>query len=80
MSQRALKRGTLADDFLEIEFTADFFLEIELFFGELVFERLDFLEGQCILDSDGDLRGDGLKQLDVFRSEGIKPPARKVWA
>src|SRR5260370_22618719 len=78
LSQRALERGTVADELLESNLAADFFLEVELFLGELVFESLDFLEGQGVFDRDGDLRGDGLKQLDVFRSEGIKPPAREI--
>jgi hypothetical protein len=32
----ALERRAVTDDFFKIEFTANFFLEIELFFGELV--------------------------------------------
>jgi len=37
LGQGALERGALADNFLKIEFTANFFLEVELFFGGLFF-------------------------------------------
>src|SRR5262249_6254731 len=46
LSERALEGGTFADDFLEIEFSADFFFEVELFLRKCVFESVDFLEGQ----------------------------------
>jgi len=37
LSQGPLERGTLADDFLKIEFTANFFLEVELLSASLFF-------------------------------------------
>ena len=78
LGEGALERGTLANDFLKIEFTANFFFEVELFFGELVFQRFDFLEGQRVFHGDGDLRGDGLEKLDVFRGERIDPAAGEI--
>src|SRR6266550_2250823 len=78
LGQGALERGTLADDFLKIEFTANFFLEVELFFGELILQGVDFLEGQSVFNGNGDLRGDGLKELDVLWGEKIEPPAREI--
>jgi len=78
LGQGALERGALADDFLKIEFTADFFLKVELFFGELIFQGFDFLEGQSVFDGDGNLRGNGLKELDVLRGERIEPAAREI--
>jgi hypothetical protein len=44
LRQSALERGTFSDDFLEIEFAANLLFQIEFFFGELVLERVDFLE------------------------------------
>ncbi len=78
LGQGALERGALADDFLKIEFTANFFLEVELFFGELVLQGIDFLEGQSVFNGDSDLRGDLLQELDILRGEGIVPAAGRV--
>src|SRR5207245_3255522 len=36
LREGAFQHGALADNFLKIEFAADFFFEIEFFFGELV--------------------------------------------
>ena len=78
LREGALERGTLADNFLEIEFAADFLFEVELFFGELVFQGLDFLEGQRVFNGDGDLRAHLPKQLDILRSESLTAPAGKI--
>ncbi len=56
--------GLCTDDFLKIEFTANFFLKIKFFFRKLVFQLIDIFEGQSVFDRDGDLRGDLLEQLD----------------
>ena len=58
LGERSAQDGAFANDFVEVEFSADFFLEIKLFDGELVFERVNFLERQSIFERDGDLRGD----------------------
>ncbi len=52
--------------------------EIKLLFGELVLQGVDFLEGQCIFNGDGDLRGDLLQELHILRGESIVPAARRV--
>jgi len=78
LGEGALERGTLADDFLKIEFTADFFLEVELFFGKFIFQRFDFLEGQGVFDGDGDLTGDLLEKLDILRGEGVDAAAGDI--
>ena len=71
LGQGALEGRALADNFFKIEFAANFFLEIELFFGELIFQRFDFLESQSVFHGDGDLRGNLLKELHILRREGI---------
>ena len=71
-------RGALADDFLEIECAANFFLEIKLFFGELGLERVDLFEGERVFDGDGDLRGDLLDELDVGGSENVDAAAGEI--
>ncbi len=45
LGESALERGAVSDDLLKIEFAANFFFEIKLFYGELVFEGVNFLEG-----------------------------------
>ena len=70
LGESAAKDGAFADNFVEAEFGADFFLEIKLFDGELVLERIDLLEGEGIFEGDGDLRGDLLEQLDIGSGEG----------
>ncbi len=78
LGQGPLERGTLADDFLKIEFTANFFFEVELFFGEFVLQSFDFLKGQSVFHGDGDLRGDLLQELDILRRESINSAAGDV--
>ena len=45
LGEGAFQRRAIADDLLEIDFGANFFLKIELFLGKLVFQSVDFLEG-----------------------------------
>jgi hypothetical protein len=78
LGESSLERRTLTDNFLEIEFTANFFLEVELLFRELVFQSLDFLEGQRVFDGDGDLRGHLLQELHILRRESVDPAAGSV--
>src|SRR3989441_11889908 len=78
LREGALERGTLTDDFLEIELAAEFFFEVELFFGQLVFKRVDLLEGQRILDGDGDLRSDLLEQFDVLGRKSLRAASGEI--
>jgi hypothetical protein len=78
LRQSALESGTFADDFLEIEFTANFFLEIKLFLGKLVLQGVNLFEGQGVFDSDGDLSGDLLEQLDILRRESVLAAAGEI--
>ena len=78
LGQRAANRGAVAYDFFEIEGAANFFFEIELFFGELVFQRIDFFEGERVFDGDGDLRGDLLDELDVRGGENVDAAAGEI--
>jgi hypothetical protein len=78
LREGAFEGGAFADNFLKIEFATDFLFEVELFFGELVFQRVDFLEGQGVFDGDGDLRGDLQEEFNVFRSKGIEASAGEI--
>ena len=70
--------GAFADNFVEAEFRANFFLEIEFFDGEFVFERVDFLEGQGIFEGNSHLRGDLAKQLDIGSGKILQIAAGKI--
>src|SRR5271166_4408768 len=78
LSKRAAQRGALADDFVEAEFGADFFLEIKFFDGEFVLQRIDFLEGEGIFERDGHLRGDLLEQLDIGSGKSFLVAAGEI--
>ena len=78
LRERAADRGAVADDLFKIICAANFLFEVELFLGELVFQRVDFFEGQGVFDGDGDLRGDLLHQLDILCAENIHAAAREV--
>ncbi len=78
LSHDAANRGAVADDFFEIVGAANFFFEIELFFGEFGLERVDFFEGDGVFDGDGDLRGDLLDEFDVGGSETVGAAAGEI--
>src|SRR6476646_6702958 len=71
LGEGALERGAVTDDFLEIELATNFFLEIKLFLGKLVLQRVNLFESQRVFHGDGDLRGGLLEKLDVLRREGV---------
>ena len=50
--------GAAPDDFIEVEFRADFVFEIELFGGQPIFELGNLAIGRCILQRDCDLTAD----------------------
>src|SRR5215469_14505245 len=52
--------------------------EVELFDRQLVLQRVDFLERECVFDGDGDLRADWLKQFHVRWSKSVEAAAGKV--
>src|SRR5579883_1573643 len=78
LGESAAEDGAFADDFLEVEFGANLLFEVELFDGEFVFERVDFLEGQSVFEGDGDLRGDLLNELHVLGGKGVGIAAGKI--
>ena len=78
LSHHATNRGTVADDFLEIVSAANFFFQVELFFGEFRFEGVDLFEGERVFDGDGDLRGDLLDELDVRGREPVSAAAGEI--
>src|SRR5580704_3269163 len=75
LSHDAANRGAIADNFFKIVGAANFFLEIEFFFGEFGLERIDFLEGDGVFDGNGDLRGDLLDEFNLASrsTDGFTP-------
>src|SRR5262249_3940477 len=78
LGKRSFERRAFADDLLEVEFGENFFFEVGFFLGESVLEGVDFLEGQCVFDGDGDLAADLLQEFDVLLPKGIDAPAGEV--
>src|SRR5262249_25845564 len=78
LSQRPFQGRAVTNDFFEVKFAANFFLEVVLFHSELVFKGVDFLERQGVVDGDGDLRGYLLDQLDVLLRENVGTAAGKI--
>src|SRR4029077_5201767 len=78
LGEGALERGAVTNDFFKIEFTANFFFEIKLFFGQLVFKRVNLFKGQRVFHGDRDLRRDLLQQFDVLSRESVFAPAGKI--
>src|SRR5438132_9921456 len=74
--QDLFKGGTASDDLLEVIFRLNLFLEIKLFFGQLVLERVNLSKGKSVLDSDRDLPGNLTKQLRVLFGECVLLQAR----
>ncbi len=61
----------VADDLAEILLGADFIFQVELLFGQLVFELGDLLECGGVFDRDGGLRGHLGEEVDVGGREGV---------
>ena len=78
LGERPAQDGAFANDFVKAEFSADFFLEIKFFDGELVFQRVNFLERKSIFDGDRDLRSDLAKQFDVGRGKILQIAAGEI--
>ena len=64
--QNALENRAAANDFFKIVSRTNFFLEVELFFFQLVFERIDLAKGQGVLHSYRDLFGYLTEELGMF--------------
>ena len=62
--------GALPDDLAEVVLGADLLFQVGLLLRELILESLDLLEGEGILDCEGDLIGDELEEADVCRVVG----------
>src|SRR5260370_11029229 len=63
------QRGAISNDLSKIHFRADFIFQIQLFFGELVFELSNLPKGTCILYGNGNLICDLRQKLDVVAGE-----------
>ena len=59
------ERRALANDVAELVFGTHLLLQVGLLLGELVFQRLDLLERQGVLDGDGYLIHDELQEMHV---------------
>src|SRR5467141_4191415 len=59
------QRGTISNDLGKIHFRADFIFQIQLLFGELVFELSNLPKGTCILYGNGNLTCDLRQKLDI---------------
>ncbi len=70
-AQDAAQGFALADDLFEIQFAADFVLEIQLFARQLIFEVGDLAEGQRIFDGNRDLAGDLSQERKIGWSEDV---------
>src|ERR1700761_6149967 len=69
--KKVSKYGTVADNFLEVEFVANLVFEVELFLGELFGQLGNLLIGQGVIDGDGDLAGDLNEEFNFMRSERV---------
>jgi hypothetical protein len=58
--------GAMADDLVEVELGADFFLEVEFLLGEFVLEFGDLAVGQGILDRKRYLTGDPNQEIKLI--------------
>src|ERR1041384_4942846 len=71
LAQHATQRFALADDLLELQFAANFILEVEFFQREFVFEVGNLTKGARIFDCDRDLARDLRQKNEVVRTERI---------
>src|SRR5580704_623015 len=67
--QDVFQRGAVSDDVFEVHLAADFFFEIELLLGELVFELRNLAVCQRIFNGDGDLACGLCQKVDVVLGE-----------
>src|SRR3984893_2261145 len=59
----------VSNDLGKIHFCADFIFQVQLLFGELVFQLSDLPKGKCILHSNGNLISDLGQKLDIVAGE-----------
>src|SRR6267154_864322 len=59
------QRGTVSNDLSKIHFRADFIFQIQLLFGELVFELSNLPKRKCILHGNGNLICDLGQKLNI---------------
>ena len=78
LSEGAAQGSAIADDLLEIEFRANFLLEVQLFDGELVLEGVNFLESQGVFQRDGYLRCHLLEEFHVGSRKSLRIAAGKI--
>ena len=78
LPQYLLQRATVADDVVELVLKANFFFQIQLLFGQSIFEFGDLLIGQGIVHREGDLSGHLTQKLDVLFAERLLLPAGQI--
>src|SRR5260221_12520575 len=71
MFEGSAQRGAISNDLGKIHFRADFIFQIQLLFGELVFELSNLPKGTCILHGNGNLISDLRQKLDIVATERI---------
>src|SRR5260370_15158931 len=59
------QRSTISDDLRKIHFRADFILQIEFFLRELLFQFTNLSVGKCILDGEGILVCNLVKETNI---------------
>src|SRR5580700_7330433 len=67
--QNMFQRGAVSDDVLKVHLAADFFFEIQLLLGKLVFQLRNLVVGQRVFNGDGDLARSLRQKFDVVCGE-----------
>src|SRR5271156_4651661 len=65
MFEDSAQRGTISNDLGKIHVRADFIFQIQLLFGQLVFQLSNLAERTCILHRNGNLICDLGQKLDI---------------
>ena len=71
LRQHTLQFRAFAHDFLEIEFAADLVFQVQFFFRQAIFQRLNFPVGASIVERDRQLGGDLVQNFLVFLRKGL---------
>ena len=68
--QDPAESGAFADDLSEVVLGANLLLQVDFLLLQLVFQRLDLIEGQGVLHGHGHLVGDLLQEVHIRRVIG----------
>ena len=78
LAQRLAESRAVADDLAEVALAADLILEVQLLFGQLVFQPLDFAKRLRVLDGNGRLRRHLREKIDILGREGVLADAGQI--